>query len=442
MVATGRLDDVLGGGLGHFWLVENFGINGVLQQGAQSGFVRRLDEALEVRLLVDDALELLSGRARGVPTAIAGATEHAGVLLLGLLGYSGNTNFGGGRASTAIYRTRSIALTPELFEITDVRPMEVGMRVPGRSPLGWAGLDPTEFSLTTHAGSNRIKRVDYALDSMPDQRYSIDARRELVLSSHWHTSIGSKEPGMIDLALAVSIVSDKPHDLTGFLEPLTDLQMLFSLVSGGHVAFAEGTTRFSGTEERATFWDTGLCANTPPPGVPGAAKSNFGLPLVSYEDLGGIGGLGRWIRLAHEHRSATRSIRLYWQQGNSTVEQMLVATAMAIEYWVAAHRRSTKWARAHDLKPLTAARRIGSHFNAFVGDARTWADEFWTTYNKLKHDPAARLDPKRVGLLAASGHVLMVCLLLDRVAGTKKPSRRICSGHHFRSLGERLREAT
>ena len=113
---------------------------------------------------------------------------------------------------------------------------------------------------------------------------------------------------------------------------------------------------------------------------------------------------------------------------------------MALEYWRAAHRGTHAWAKEKkEPPPLAAAKRIGSVFDAFVGDSEVWAKRYWNAYNGLKHDPSFAIDGTKAYLLAESGYVLLLCSMLDRVAGSKKPSSAICQGNQFKAFGDALR---
>lgn len=65
---------------------------------------------------------------------------------------------------------------------------------------------------------------------------------------------------------------------------------------------------------------------------------------------------------------------------------------------------------------------------------------FWDHYNGLKHNPSFQPDPHEVRVLAESGYLLLVAELLDRVAGSKEPARKLFAFHGHRQMGDWSRE--
>ncbi|MDP9458771.1 MAG: hypothetical protein M3Q22_00500 [Actinomycetota bacterium] len=125
------------------------------------------------------------------------------------------------------------------------------------------------------------------------------------------------------------------------------------------------------------------------------------------------------------------------------METRLLELAAGIEYWVALHRRTTKWAakrsdiesHAHGL-----ALHIGKPFRDWVGDPAEWARRFWDTYNVLKHRPNETYDAYETSLLAESGAVLLQCALLNRAGGSRRPAQVICQSHRYYEVGRQTSE--
>ena len=150
--------------------------------------------------------------------------------------------------------------------------------------------------------------------------------------------------------------------------------------------------------------------------------------------------MSRWLRLTDQHPRAVAPIVNRWRRGRGTSQLQLVECAVAIEYWVSAHRRTAKWAGASRFWPLLAARRAAAEFEQVVGDWQVWADRLCANYNALKHDPEASFDEAEVSLLAESAYFLLLGLMLDRVAGSKAPSRALATNSTLERLDETLRE--
>jgi hypothetical protein len=74
-----------------------------------------------------------------------------------------------------------------------------------------------------------------------------------------------------------------------------------------------------------------------------------------------------------------------------------------------------------------------------MGDVETWAEALYETNNTIKHNPSISVDPLRTLLLVQSAEVLIACVALDEVAGSRRPSTRYIADHHIQELGQRLR---
>lgn len=165
------------------------------------------------------------------------------------------------------------------------------------------------------------------------------------------------------------------------------------------------------------------------------------IPMFMLDGLGGVDVFRRWIRLCNRRWRAVSPIVGRLTYGLASPEVRLIEVAVAIEYWVAAHRRQTTWAKKGNAPtPAEAlARHVGTPFSDWVGDLSAWSAKFTEYYNKLKHEPDFKYSPQEVGMLAISGEALLTAALLNRVAGSKQPSRTIFVDYEFGRLGETIR---
>jgi len=85
------------------------------------------------------------------------------------------------------------------------------------------------------------------------------------------------------------------------------------------------------------------------------------------------------------------------------------------------------------------AGRVGQPFAQLVGDPHVCAERLVEAYNGLKHDPRYQPDAAELRLLAWSADVLLMCALLDRIAGSKAASRRVLSDYRIEQGGEAVR---
>jgi hypothetical protein len=111
--------------------------------------------------------------------------------------------------------------------------------------------------------------------------------------------------------------------------------------------------------------------------------------------------------------------------------------AAAMEYWVKVNRPAL-WAQTAFAQAI--AGKGGTAFKKWAGNPIAWANAFWKTYNRLKHEVAYQPDPAELADLAASARFLLGGTLLDRAAGTRAPSRAIFRHYRLNGLGQRIRD--
>ena len=124
-------------------------------------------------------------------------------------------------------------------------------------------------------------------------------------------------------------------------------------------------------------------------------------------------------------------------------DSRLLEVCAAIGYWVDYHKRQkcdwpVKVSKA-DTKAGILARRVGRHFESFVGDADKWSRLLWKRYDELRHDPDIQHDRQEVRLLVESARVLLTAALLNEVARDDAPSQSLCKATDNYMLGYEIR---
>ena len=83
----------------------------------------------------------------------------------------------------------------------------------------------------------------------------------------------------------------------------------------------------------------------------------------------------------------------------------------------------TRWAGRGTKSGGALAAHVGKRCTAWEGPADLWGTQFWDSYNDLKHRTGNGPSRREAFLAAETGYRLLVAALLDRVAGSKQPSR-------------------
>ncbi|MGY5276436.1 ApeA N-terminal domain 1-containing protein [Nocardia gipuzkoensis] len=435
-----RLRDMMSGSLAHLW--PQFDLSKI-DRDPEPGYLRAQDDGIYVSILENSSFEVFEKmRTEKTPSSIVAATEQGGALFTDIHPIRRSFVIGEAKASTSVYRSRLavVGFSVDWLNSSSFRSMT--LYIPGVSE--WAGVQGYAQSFEK-GPDKRFTSWTTTVKSAPPQSAALGRARNIELSTHWEVT-GPQDRRIVYVPAKFTVTSTTPVDWRQCLSPLLHIQDLVNLAFKGYVAADGGeavldTSKSTDTASGAmSLWSQR--AMVAPEGVKPPRSMNE-RPTYYLQDLGGIAGVRRWIALNESYPRAAGPLVYRYRRGAVNVETQLTNVAIAIEYWVNLHGRTTKWAAYKPLKLNHAerlARYIGKDFEKFVGDTKKWANKFWTLYGDLKHNHKASYDPYEAHVLAESGLILLECALLNRVSRNKKPSKRICSSHRNVNIGDSVRE--
>lgn len=380
------------------------------------------------------------------PSHMAGLSPLTSIVLLEIPPPSWTSVFGGYRASTRTYRARTAIGGVPIDRLKTHRLSTLEAQFLGIT--WWAGQRPIETSRTTDE-DGRIKTLDLHLGEAPAVSARLSRGRDLTMSSTWSTQ-GGEDTSTIYAPITFTCSARRPVEIIDLLVPLLRVQDLLNLAystylhaSGGAAGVDLRPPDDRNLDPRAyPIWNGALMNG--PPGFE-ADDRRAKRPAFGLLSIGGVAGISRWVGLTEKYDRATSALTDRYRLGPASSVTRLREVANAIEYWVSVHRRTTAWARlppgTKNPSPVKAlARHVGPRFRTWVGNADVWAEEFWDTYNAIKHDPAFVIQHGSVADLATSGHALLSCALLNRAARTKTPTDHILgTGPNLHNLGMHFR---
>jgi hypothetical protein len=415
--------------LGHFWPLGDSPPN--LNDEPLHGRVRRSEGTL---------LDVLDTGTHfgpdGPPNhrALAGALQGESVLLLDVQFETSSRALGGARASWARYSAGTVLEGVDLFRLRSdrVRRLRANFFGVGR----WAGMQRGRESWDT--GDDGIVRGFSLMLSTPEKETQpIGGGRVLTLSSAW-TVGGSEEQRVISAPVSIECEAARPAPSWSLLEPLLRVQDLLGLAYGGSVLAETGAgvadLRPGGRPGTVVsgMWSSPLMKLQP-----GARAANLrSFPLFTLQTIGGLAGVKRWIKLTQAHPRSVAPLVSPIRHGFASADVVLRDVAAAMEYWAKVNRPA-KWASTN-LFAQAITTRLDKSFDTWVGDRDRWCKEFWSANNHLKHEPMYKPDDQRLIDLALSARYALLAALLDRVAGTRAPSRSIFQSHRLSDIGLRL----
>jgi hypothetical protein len=428
-----RLSEILAGGLGHFWVLEGSSVGELDDENARSGFIRRVGDAVEVHTLSSLPAEAtLLAREEEIPQGVIAVTEHSGAMLLDVSGTSSSYNIGGSRASVTRFKGATLIVHPRMLDAKSTRLYSVSGHFQGHGLLSWADFNAIERSFTTDS-LNRLQSAQINLKPTTVRKINLTPTTELHLDAHWEFADDADLQHVVRTSLEIMLVSRHPVEFRSLLLSLFRCQELLSIAFGGLLRVQGGRAVLEGTDTRGYLWNAQLMPESPPHGVPIASAN--ARPLFHLNDIKGLDGVARWVRLCKKHPRAVSPIVNRYRLGPSSDAVRLLEIASAIEFWVARHRRTSEWARSGGNFAEALAIHVGKPFDDWCGDTKKWARKFWAHYNGLKHHIATfDPDPLAVKALQESGYLVLVADLLNRIGQSKKPAGQIFGSHQYDDL--------
>jgi hypothetical protein len=433
----GKLTELMDGTVGYFWP----DLDGAPDpERALAGHTRLGPEGQLLIDLLTPLEELPTGPAE-IPHSISATTSATGALFLDVRGVRHTGNFAGFRPDTRQYRCAAVVIDAPVYRLRSDKLLSVAAFFPG---IGrWAGLSGSEES-PEYKADGRLQSWSVKLEAGDDLTERLPGGKTLALSTHWEVD-GPIDRRVLYAPVSLSVSSKRPSSWVDLVRPLWAIQGLISLAFDGLVLADGGRADLdiSGDEEvtsTPTWWSARLMRQPPGARLP---KSMTESPSFDLATLGGIGGLRRWVALQNQYGRAVGPLVSPHRFGSINVETRLLELAAAMEYWVAVHRRTTKWAAKRPEIESVAhalAKHIGKPFAEWVGDVDEWSRRFWNSYNLLKHRPNEQYDAYEIRLLAESGAVLLQCALLNRAGASRRPAQVICKSHRFYEVGRQTRE--
>jgi hypothetical protein len=404
---------------------------------AMRGYVQRAATGeVEFQCLDDDPYGTDHFRNPPVaPSAIALMTSAGPALLTDLRERVGwQSNFGGGTASHLTYRAGVLLSGLDLWDLRAPKLTRLsvvfeglddwsGVQVIQRSP-GQPTAGTTSFNLSTVSKSNeRVPSTSLQLEYGP----------------RWQTRKQGQGGLLLTAGIDAGMIAARPRTARELMMPLYAVQDLLGLIFGGHVNARPGTAEIPRQPPRGFICSYLAPLMTEPQA--GLQVDWHRSPTVGFDDIGRAAGIARWIDLYEKHPRAVLPLVDPYRRGSVEVQAGLLRLGAAVDYWVSWHRKKRrKWALGGPTKAHSLASVGGVAFRRWIGEPEAWADKFWSTYNKVKHDPSIALRTDDVFLLTQSCDWLLRGVILDRIATTSAPSRALFGEWRKETFAEDLRK--
>lgn len=393
-------------------------------------------------LPLGDALGSL-GTQTYVPESVLAVSEIGGTLAFDISRIGGVTHVGASKASSRHFHARAIAVGFPAENLQSSRMYEMSAYFPGLEH--WSNITGSAAE-TKHDEYRRPTEIVLTIKAAPNHFCSFSDSHTVEVSTHFEVS-GPADDQQVYTPLSISSVTEEPTEWRNHLLVLTRIQDLLGLCWDGFVRADGGYVRLDLQDPHATsnakLWSDRLME------VPAAVKQagpSSSFPQVRYETLGGVDALKRWCDMARTHPRAVKPLTSRHRVARSgAIESKLLDICAAIGYWVDFHKRQKHvWATPTSKKDTKAgilARRVGLHFESFVGDSAKWSRLLWDRYDELRHDPTIQHDDNELVLLVESARILMTAALLNEVSSDDAPTRSLCDATQNYMVGYEIRES-
>jgi ApeA N-terminal domain 1 len=373
--------------------------------------------------------------------SVLAVSEAGGTLAFDISQIGGTTHIGASKASSRKYYSHAIAVGFPAEDLQSSRMYEMAAYFPGLEH--WSNITGSTAT-ANHDEYRRPTEITLTIKAAPDQSTRFADSRTVNMSTHFEVS-GPADDRQVYTPLVISSVTEEPSDWQEHLLVLTRIQDLISLCWDGFAVADGGYVRLDLLAPHATanakLWSERLMV------VPAAVKQagpSSSFPQVRYETLGGVDAFTRWYDVASTHPRALIPLTSRHRVARSAaIQSKLLEVCAAIGYWVDFHaRQKCDWAAKaskKDTKASILARRVGQHFESFVGDAAKWSRLLWDRYDELRHDPTIQHDRRELGLLVESARVLLTAALLSEVSGDDAPSQFLCKATDNYMIGYEIR---
>jgi hypothetical protein len=420
--------DTLAGSVAHVW--PFFGEAGWQDKTFTANIVRE-ENRVKVSVLapgpIGSILETIPEHDH-MPDSLLTVSEIHGTLLFDVTRIGGQRVVGGPRASSRHYYARAMAVGFDAGRLKSSKMYEMTAYFPGMEY--WSSLTGSTTEVE-HDQFHRPTVITTRIEAAAEHVSKLSSSRSISISTHFAVT-GPKDDQRVFTPLSISSVSRSPMDWREHMNTLISIQNLVSLCWDGFVSADGGYVRLDLVEpeevSNAKFWSDRLMevpVGTEPP------DPHQSFPLLRYETIGGVDGIRRWLRLSDEHYRATGPLTARHRISRHTpAESRLLDICTGIEYWVNFHTKKDRaWAKQRnrkDVQPERLARHLGKNFTDFVGVPQKWARLLWKRYEALKHEPVYHYDAREIAILADSAQVLLLCAVMNRVAGSKIATKVVC----------------
>ncbi|WP_375003997.1 HEPN domain-containing protein [Gordonia sp. PS3] len=436
-----KVDETLGGTMGHFW-VDLATYNRA--DTSWQGHAEQQDDYLAIRTIKRPDEGLPQPGSTPMPDAVYGATEVGGTVAYDIRSVPENSVMGGNKISVRSYLARGFVVGVDPSELASAKVVSITANFYGL--VMWSGAKGAHIDYDRQP-DGRVNTMTYTVRRVTPITAEISDRRTLEIGVSWEASERQFDQFSASTPLTFTITRSRPGTWYELIRPVIAFQDLINLAYDAFVPCVGGSLvphyRKDVEPSKGALWSNSLM--DVPEGVKRASEKSE-RPAFSLGAIGGAPGVRRWLLLAETHPRAVGPLTSARRFGMTTVEVELMNIAVAIEYWVGACKKESttrpKWTKVKNKGYAELlAMHVGSAFRKFVGgDECKWARLFWDRYTALKHDPLVSYDSYEVSTLMRSGRILLMCALLNRVAGSKAPTRWICQSTQFYHLGERTRD--
>ena len=366
------------------------------------------------------------------PSRIFGETTQGFVTLDNCWRKSGTFRWPGSRRPAQEYYGAWAVFLGAHFD-EDSSPAFSGVSTRIQNLENWTGMSLVRITLGYSEESKRLEEVRIVA-GQPREMVTESALGEVGLSLEYMLKGDHIVESAITQRQAIQLRFPEPKSIAGILAVCSSLRDVVTIGTNTPVSIHSVSLTHPCSDNPIGFY-AGLIGAVGQGSLRSPRPGEF---LFTFEDIGGLGGLAKWLEVAQRYPLVIDALLSPEYRSPWYVESRFFDAITAAETFA---RIQGQYEHVNRYKIKQLGRRVGDPFEALVGDVDKWADRVWDARrDDLVHRGLSEVKPPTLYTMSESLYFLVVLSLLKECGAPGDAFASIQNHHRFRRCSEEWRE--
>ena len=363
---------------------------------------------------------------------IVGQTSEGYVTVDNCYRESGRFSLGGHRPAQEVYKGNVAFLGQHFGE--DEKLSFTGVTTRIQHIEHWVGMSAVSVELEREEKSNRLQQLSIVTTPLQEMVITTDLG-ELELAFEYGIAGDHIVESTIRQRSVLSIRFCEPQTLSNTIGICTALQDLVTIGANTPVSIDKVNLQHAGLDRAIGFYAQLIGPTEQEVTEPPAAIDQ----LFSFDDVGGLQGVAKWIGVAERYRSVVSALLSPEYRPPWYVEHRFFDAITAVESF-ARIRGQEDHINRYKLKQL--GHWVGAAFQGLVGDVDHWVDMVWDARrDNVVHRGLRETKRPQLYMLSESLYFLGLLCLIRECELPDRALERIRNHRRFRHTADELRRA-